>query len=98
MRHGLEICYQKVVFIFQYMLMRTQDPDDSVALEACEFWLSLAEQSICKDVLTTNLERLVPVLIRGMKYSEIDIILLKVTRSDSAEFYKTALNYIDILI
>lgn len=61
------------------MLMRTQDPDDSVALEACEFWLSLAEQPICRDVLTAHTGKLIPVLIRGMKYSEIDIILLKVT-------------------
>ena len=59
------------------MLMRTQDPDDSVALEACEFWLSLAEQPICKEALSPHIERLVPVLVRGMKYSEIDIILLK---------------------
>jgi hypothetical protein len=61
------------------MLMRTQDPDDSVALEACEFWLSLAEQPICRDVLTSHIDKLIPVLIRGMKYSEIDIILLKVS-------------------
>ena len=60
------------------MLMRTQDPDDGVALEACEFWLSLAEQPICSNVLAPHIERLVPVLVRGMKYSEIDVILLKV--------------------
>jgi transportin-1 len=60
------------------MLLRTQDPDESVALEACEFWLSLAEQPVCKDALAPHLNRLVPVLVRGMKYSEIDIILLKV--------------------
>lgn len=60
------------------MLLRTQDPDESVALEASEFWLSLAEQSICKDVLGPHLPRLAPILVRGMRYSEIDIILLKV--------------------
>ncbi|XP_069126883.1 transportin-1-like isoform X1 [Argopecten irradians] len=63
--------------IIEYMMLRTQDDDDSVALEACEFWLSLAEQPICKDVLASHIERLVPVLVKGMKYSEIDIILLK---------------------
>ncbi|UYV65620.1 TNPO1 [Cordylochernes scorpioides] len=63
--------------IIEYMLMRTQDPDSTVALEACEFWLSLAEEPICKDVLGPHLPRLIPVLVRGMKYSEIDIILLK---------------------
>jgi transportin-1 len=63
------------------MLLRTQDPDESVALEACEFWLSLAEQPVCKDALAPHLNRLVPVLVRGMKYSEIDIILLKVNHT-----------------
>merc|ERR1719300_1988399 len=63
--------------IVEYMLLRTQDTDDAVALEACEFWLSLAEQPICKEVLGPYLDRLIPVLVRGMKYSEIDIILLR---------------------
>jgi hypothetical protein len=59
--------------------MRTQDPDEGVALEACEFWLSLADQPICKEALSPHLTRLVPILVRGMKYSEIDVILLKVS-------------------
>lgn len=84
--------------IIEYMLMRTQDSAEGVALEACEFWLSLAEQPICKEALAPHLTRLVPVLVskskpqihdngnkfilhfsqvKGMKYSEIDIILLK---------------------
>ncbi|XP_072023725.1 transportin-1-like isoform X2 [Amphiura filiformis] len=63
--------------IIEYILMRTQDADETVALEACEFWLTLAEQPICRDVLAIHLNRLIPVLVRGMKYSEIDIILLK---------------------
>ncbi|XP_039581137.1 transportin-2-like, partial [Passer montanus] len=64
--------------IIQYMLQRTQDSDENVALEACEFWLTLAEQPICKDVLTAHLVQLIPILVHGMRYSEIDIILLKV--------------------
>ncbi|KAF6097812.1 transportin 2 [Phyllostomus discolor] len=63
--------------IIQYMLQRTQDHDENVALEACEFWLTLAEQPICKDVLASHLVQLIPILVNGMKYSEIDIILLK---------------------
>lgn len=59
------------------MLQRTQDHDESVALEASEFWLTLAEQSICKEVLTPHLPRLAPILVHGMRYCEIDIILLK---------------------
>uniref|UniRef100_G1SUT0 Transportin 2 n=1 Tax=Oryctolagus cuniculus TaxID=9986 RepID=G1SUT0_RABIT len=60
-----------------YMLQRTQDHDENVALEACEFWLTLAEQPICKEVLASHLVQLIPILVNGMKYSEIDIILLK---------------------
>ena len=30
-----------------------------------------------REVLQPHLDRLVPVLVRGMKYSEIDIILLR---------------------
>lgn len=63
--------------IIEYMLQRTRDPDENVALEACEFWLTLAEQPVCKDVLGGHLSLLIPVLVNGMKYSEIDIILLK---------------------
>ena len=31
-----------------YMLKQTQDEDEKVALEACEFWMALAEQQDCK--------------------------------------------------
>uniref|UniRef100_A0A672R9F5 Transportin-1 n=1 Tax=Sinocyclocheilus grahami TaxID=75366 RepID=A0A672R9F5_SINGR len=65
--------------IIQYMLQRTQDADENVALEACEFWLTLAEQPICKEALSGHLVQLIPILVNGMKYSEIDIILLKVS-------------------
>lgn len=46
--HLLVVCHQ-------YMLQRTQDPDENVALEACEFWLTLAEQPICKEALSGHL-------------------------------------------
>lgn len=59
------------------MLLRTQDDDETVALEACEFWLVLADQPMCYDVLKPHINTLIPVLVRSMKYSELDIILLK---------------------
>lgn len=79
--------YKWFGYEFQYMLRRTQDPDESVALEACEFWLSLADQPICKEVLTHHLSALVPVLVRGMRYSEIDVILLKVFNTIDSSFF-----------
>jgi hypothetical protein len=63
--------------IIEYIIVRTQDHEETVSLEACEFWLTLAETPICVDVLTPFLGRIVPILVKGMRYSEIDIILLK---------------------
>lgn len=73
----LDRLFPHMVAIIEYMLIRTQDPDETVALEACEFWLTLAETQICREVLAPYLPRLIPVLVKGMRYSEIDIILLK---------------------
>lgn len=64
------------------MLQRTQDQDEGVALEASEFWLTLAEQTHCKDLLTPHLVRLAPVLVHGMRYSDIDVMLLKGDREE----------------
>jgi transportin-1 len=61
------------------MLMRTQDGNEETALEACEFWLAFAENpQMCKEVLAPILPKLLPVLIKCMRYSETDVILLKV--------------------
>ena len=74
--------------IVDYMLYQTQCATRNVAIEACEFWLTLAEQSeVSKYVLTQNgrLGKLVPILIKGMKYAEDDPILLKTEENDGLE-------------
>eukprot|EP01135_Chromosphaera_perkinsii_P010674 Nk52_evm74s2192 gene=Nk52_evmTU74s2192 len=63
--------------IIEYMLLSTQDNDENVALEACEFWLAFAEQQVAQEILRPFFPRLIPILVKGMKYSEIDVILLK---------------------
>ena len=63
--------------IIEYMLLTSQDGDETVALEACEFWLMIADQPICRDVLQPYLDKLLPVLVKNMKYSEIDVITLQ---------------------
>ncbi|XP_053952667.1 transportin-1-like [Anastrepha ludens] len=65
-----------ILEIIEYMLIHTQNPDLAVALKASEFWVSLGEQGICRDVLAPYLGQLIPVLVRGMRYSEVDIKLL----------------------
>uniref|UniRef100_A0AAY5KQD7 Transportin-1 n=1 Tax=Esox lucius TaxID=8010 RepID=A0AAY5KQD7_ESOLU len=57
--------------IIEYMLQRTQDQDENVALEACEFWLTLAEQPVCKDVLCNHLSNCSPKGLDGE--SECDL-------------------------
>ena len=39
------------------MLVRTQDANEAVSLEACEFWLTLADQAICKEALGPHLNQ-----------------------------------------
>lgn len=62
--------------IVEYMLYCTSDSDENVALEACEFWLAVAEQSELQIPLEQYLDRIVPTLLNGMIYSELDILTL----------------------
>ena len=39
--------------------------------------MRLSDEPVCKEALQPHLDKLIPVLVRGMKYSEIDIILLR---------------------
>lgn len=61
--------------VIEYMIVKTQD--ENVSLTASEFWHILAEQAICKEVLTPFLPKLVPVLVTNMKLTDMDIALLK---------------------
>ncbi|CAG8571826.1 5868_t:CDS:10, partial [Racocetra persica] len=62
--------------VVEYMLYSTQDQDEQVALEACEFWLAFAEQEELREHLRPFLPRIVPVLLKGMVYSDMDILTL----------------------
>jgi hypothetical protein len=62
--------------VVEYMLFSTQDQDDLVALEACEFWLAFAEQDDLRENLRPFLPRVIPVLLKGMVYSEMDLLTL----------------------
>ena len=70
--------------VAEFILKATEDPDDDVRLEACEFWLTLSSIAEIDDdngeahaftprmmeVGRNILPRLVPVLLRGMVYDE----------------------------
>ncbi|KDN42248.1 hypothetical protein RSAG8_06915, partial [Rhizoctonia solani AG-8 WAC10335] len=69
--------------VADYMLFSTQDPDENVALEACEFWLTFAEDPDLGDHLRPLLPRVAPVLLSCMVYGEDDLIWLAGDEDDA---------------
>lgn len=76
----LEMCpnvlFPQMENIAKYILHCTQSEDSELALEACEFWLVFSEQDELRDHLRPFLPQLIPVLLKGMVYSEIDLLSL----------------------
>lgn len=58
--------------IIEYMLKSTQESDEGVALESCEFWSAFCEAQINPQMLRPFLPRLIPVLLKNMVYDEYD--------------------------
>lgn len=67
-----------------FMLYSTQDEDEEVALEACEFWLAFAEDQRLRDALAPHLSKILPVLLKGMVYSANELLTLDVDEDDAA--------------
>ena len=71
--------------VVDFMLYSTQDiENDEVALEACEFWLTFAEDPELVNHLRPFLPKVIPVLVQSMVYSEDDILLLDTDEDDAA--------------
>src|SRR5271169_2467723 len=62
--------------VVQYMLISTEDADEMVALEACEFWLAVAEQPSMRNDVEPFLPDIVPRLLKSMVYTDDDVALL----------------------
>lgn len=62
--------------VVRYMLISTEDPDEMVALEACEFWLAVAEQPSMRADVEPFLPDIVPRLLKSMVYTDDDIAIL----------------------
>eukprot|EP00887_Chlorella_sp_A99_P008169 scaffold12.g8169.t1 len=58
--------------IIEYMLASTQDGDEGVAVESCEFWAAFCDSQLESDVLRPFLPRILPVLLKNMVYEEYD--------------------------
>ncbi|CCA70510.1 related to importin beta-2 subunit (transportin) [Serendipita indica DSM 11827] len=61
--------------VAEYMLYSTQDQNTLVSLEACEFWLTFAEDPELQNALTPYIPRVAPVLLDSMVYSEEEILM-----------------------
>ena len=62
--------------VAEYMLFSTRDRNEQVALEACEFWLTFAEDPELSNYLHPLLPRVAPVLLDCMVYSDDDLLWL----------------------
>lgn len=74
---GVQYLLPHIDSIIQFILRANQDDDESVAIEACEFWASfcdLREFNDIKHVLAPYLGQIVPLLFQRMVYSEEDLL------------------------
>ncbi|KIL60471.1 hypothetical protein M378DRAFT_187779 [Amanita muscaria Koide BX008] len=62
--------------VAEYMLYSTKDKNEDVALEACEFWLTFAEDIDLAPYLRPLLGKVAPVLLDCMIYGEDDLLWL----------------------
>jgi len=59
-----------------YSLHSINESEDEVALEACEFLLGLATSEFPPELIQPHLQNILPVLLKSMVYSEMDIFLM----------------------
>ncbi|GAW05787.1 ARM repeat-containing protein [Lentinula edodes] len=69
--------------VAEYMLYSTKDKNENVALEACEFWLTFAEDVELAPFLQPLLGKVAPVLLDCMIYGEDDLLWLKGDAEDA---------------
>ncbi|KAJ9119709.1 hypothetical protein QFC22_003419 [Naganishia vaughanmartiniae] len=59
--------------VAEYMLYSARDQDETVALEASEFWLTFGEDPALSEALRPWLPKVAPLLLSGMVYSQSDL-------------------------
>lgn len=69
--------------VAEYMLYSTKDKNENVALEACEFWLTFAEDPELAPYLHPLLAKVAPVLLDCMQYGEDDLLWLEGDAEDA---------------
>ena len=77
-KDGTDHLLSRLPEVMDFMLAKTQDHDENVAREACEFWSVFCDyypnesQRRVPEALRGFLPRLVPVLLAGMVFSQAD--------------------------
>ncbi|KAJ7934538.1 armadillo-type protein [Mycena leptocephala] len=74
----------KMANVAEYMLYSAKDKNENVALEACEFWLTFAEDEDLAMHLHPLLGKFAPVLLDCMVYGEDDLLWLEGNAEDAA--------------
>ncbi|OIT30302.1 PREDICTED: transportin-1-like [Nicotiana attenuata] len=69
--------------VIEYILQVNKDPDEEVALEACEFWSAYFDAQLPPENLREFLPRLIPVLLSNMVYADDDESLLEAEEDGS---------------
>ncbi|KZV89097.1 ARM repeat-containing protein [Exidia glandulosa HHB12029] len=70
--------------VAEYMIYSTQDKNETLALEACEFWLTFAEDPDLTQYLGPLVPKVAPVLLQCMIFSEDELIWLDAEKEDNA--------------
>lgn len=88
--HVAEIDPEKIVPHMQGLVDYTvaqqrNGEDQDLALDAAEFWLCIGEDDGLRNCLGPYLDKIVPVLLESMVYSEDDILRLEGEKEDAEE-------------
>lgn len=87
--HLVDISPEKLAGIMpsvvEYLLEQQKQKDDELALDAAEFWLTVGENEELRQYLGPHLEKIVPVLLKSMVYSDDDIVRLSGEGEDAEE-------------
>lgn len=77
-----EVMVPHLNVVIQYMISNSKDDDVEIALEACEFWLTLPETEIGKMAMRQYLPQLIPFFMEKMRHSPEDIEMMRTEIED----------------
>lgn len=63
--------------VIMYLMDKNQHEDQEISLQACEFWLATTKLPTCKDILSPYINKLLPILLKNMRYSQAELNIIK---------------------